>query len=637
MSLIRQVLLLIIISTLLAFMVSLIVSTLSARDYLQQQLFTQSSDNASSLALSLSQQAEDPAMIELMTSALFDSGHFELIRFRDPHKKIIIELKNKELPSNVPAWFMQLFPIDVASGQALVNKGWQQAGAVEVRAHSKFAYESLWSGVVKLFFWIMGGGVLVAVLVWALFNRVRQPIQQMIAQAEAISERRFITIAEPPYIELRRVVGAMNSMVVRIKQMFDEQSERIDQLHQDVNRDKVTGLVNRAFFMGRLSGLLNDEDRSGHGFLLLLRLKDLAEINQNLGRQATDQLLSQIATCLARWDDQGEEWVAARLNGCDFALTTPALEDPAEFVSQLLASLAELSTMENFIHIGYSEFNQGESIGALLARTDAAMAQAENHGVINAVAAKVDVAFVSHPNTYWRECLQQAVQLQQFVAAQYPVLDWQGRVIHQELMLRLPETGTDHLLSAGVFMPFAKRFGLTAELDLAAIRLAVTALQHDSANYAVNLDIESLSNLPFRAELVKILQGLSAEVRARLWLDINGNSFTQEFETLATFAAEMNQFDVKVGIEHFGRAVSGMLRLYDLPLAYLKIDGSYILDIDQHAGNQRLLKEVVRMADSLGILTIAEQVRSEAEWSKLQELGLGGVTGLITKDKISKV
>ncbi|MBM5574495.1 EAL domain-containing protein [Deefgea sp. CFH1-16] len=72
-------------------------------------------------------------------------------------------------------------------------------------------------------------------------------------------------------------------------------------------------------------------------------------------------------------------------------------------------------------------------------------------------------------------------------------------------------------------------------------------------------------------------------------------------------------------------------------MAYLKIDGSYILDIDQHTGNQRLLKEVVRMADSLGILTIAEQVRTEAEWLKLQELGLGGVTGLITKDKISKI
>jgi EAL domain-containing protein (putative c-di-GMP-specific phosphodiesterase class I) len=90
-----------------------------------------------------------------------------------------------------------------------------------------------------------------------------------------------------------------------------------------------------------------------------------------------------------------------------------------------------------------------------------------------------------------------------------------------------------------------------------------------------------------------------------------------------------------VGIEHFGRSASGMLRLYDLPLSYIKIDGSYVHEIDQHTGNQQLLKEIVKMASSLGVLTIAEQVRSEGEWTKLQALGLSGATGPITKTKIN--
>ncbi|MBX9706031.1 MAG: EAL domain-containing protein [Gammaproteobacteria bacterium] len=635
MSLIRQMLIIIITSTVLAFLVSLIVSTVSARNYLEQQLFTQSSDNASSLALSLSQQADDPAMLELMTSALFDSGHFELIRFRDPHKKIVIELKNKDLPSKVPAWFIRTFPIYVESGQALVSKGWKQAGSVEVRAHTRFAYESLWGGAIKLFFWIMGGGAVVALLVYAMFKRVRQPIRAMIAQAEAISEQRFIMIPEPPYIELRRVVSAMNSMVQRVKLMFDEQSERIDQLNHSVNRDSVTGLLNRSFFMGRLTGILNDEDRSSHGFLLVIRLKDLAVLNQNLGRQKTDQLLNQIAACLTHWDEQGEEWIAARLNGSDFALVTPPLEQPAEFVETLLAQLATLADVEDFIHIGYSEFNKDEAIGAVLARTDVALAQAESRGVVSCVAALVDLAAVHNPNTQWRERLLQALQAEQFVATQYPVLDWQGKLIHQELMLRMPDEDGVGLLNAGVFMPFAKRFGLTAELDLAVIRLALLELKQHHHDYAVNVDIESLSSQSFRAELANILQGLNSSQRARLWLEINGNGFRQEFETLATFAAEMNQLGVKVGIEHFGRSASGMLRLYDLPLSYIKIDGSYVHEIDLHEGNQQLLKEIVKMATSLDIMTIAEQVRSEGEWRQLQKLGLSGATGPITNSKLN--
>ena len=634
MSLIRQMLAVIIISTVLAFMVSLIVSTVSARNYLEQQLYTQSSDNASSLALSLSQQSGDPAMLELMTSALFDSGHFELTRFQDPHKKIVIELKNKDLPSKVPAWFMAIFPLEVASGHALVSKGWKQAGTVEVRAHSKFAYESLWNGAVRLFVAIVGGGILVAFLVRSMFNRVREPIRNMVKQAEAISERRFITIAEPPYIELRRVVAAMNSMVTRVKSMFDEQSERIDQLNYSVNRDSVTGLANRSFFMARLSGLLHDEDRASHGFLLVVRLKDLASLNQRLGRKPTDVLLNQIAAVLAHWDDEGEDWIAARLNGADFALATPMLEQPSEFVDALLDELAQLSDIEDFIHIGYTEFSKHEALSSILARADAALAQAESRGVVSGVAAVVDLAPVRNPNTAWRDKLLQAVQGELFVVQKYPVIDWQGKLIHQELMLRMPDEDGSTLLNAGVFMPFAKRLGLTPELDLAAIRLAIIELKNSADAYAVNLDVESLSNLLFRAELAKILQTVPMSLRTRLWLEINSNGFKQEFESLAVFAAEMNQAGVKVGIEHFGRSASGMLRLYDLPLNYIKIDGSYIHEIDQHTGNQQLLKEVVNMATSLGILTIAEQVRSEGEWAKLQTLGLSGVTGPVTNLKI---
>jgi EAL domain-containing protein (putative c-di-GMP-specific phosphodiesterase class I) len=373
--------------------------------------------------------------------------------------------------------------------------------------------------------------------------------------------------------------------------------------------------------------LIDDENRASHGYLLLIRLKDLAAFNQRLGRKQTDQLLNQIAAVLANWDDEGEDWIAARLNGADFALATPMLDDPAQFVAALLEKLAQLSDVEDFIHIGYTEFSQYEAMSSILTRADAALAQAESRGVVSCVAAVVDVAPIKNPNTAWRERLLQALQTEQFVVQKYPVIDWQGHLIHQELMLRMPDEEGENLLNAGVFMPFAKRLGMTPELDLAAIRLAITELNKNSYACAVNLDIESLSSLSFRAELAKLLQTLPESVRTRLWLEINSNGFKQEFESLAVFAAEMNQAGVKVGIEHFGRSASGMLRLYDLPLSYIKIDGSYIHEIDQHTGNQQLLKEIVKMASSLGVLTIAEQVRSEGEWNKLQSLGLSGATG----------
>ncbi|WP_348943636.1 LapD/MoxY N-terminal periplasmic domain-containing protein [Chitinibacter sp. FCG-7] len=448
MSLFRQVWLMIIASALVAFIVALLISTFSARDYLQTQLYTQSSDTASALALSISQQANDPAMVELMTNALFDSGHFAWIRISDPHGKTIYEQYNRELPTKVPAWFVQRFPITVQPGEALISNGWKQAGKVQISAHSRFAYESLWANGKKLFFWMLFGGIFTGLLMNILLNRIRRPILQMMAQAAAISERKFIHVPPPPYIELRPMANAMNSMVARVKSMFDEQSAHIEQLKYDANRDSVTGLANRSFFMARLANLLSAEESLPDGTLFMLRLNNLAGLNRNLGREATDRLLMDLATRLAHYADSQDDWQAARLNGADFVLATPGLEDSPAFATQLLAEIGSLSPqVSNLLHIGYAEYELGDTISSLLSRTDAALARAEAHPH-NAVCA---AEFIHHKtnrsNTYWRERLQAAIEQNQLIATSFAVLDFSGQLLHHELMLRLPDPESGELHS----------------------------------------------------------------------------------------------------------------------------------------------------------------------------------------------
>lgn len=632
MSLFRQVWLLIIASALMAFIVALLVSTFSARDYLQTQLYTQSSDNASSLALSISQQADDPAMVELMTNALFDSGHFELIRITDPRGNIINELRNKDLPSDVPEWFIELFPISVNSGTALISNGWKQAGKVEIQAHSRFAYESLWQSAKRLFFWMLLGGIITGLLMQLALKRMRQPILQIMEQAAAISERRFITVAQPRYIELRPMADAMNSMVARVKSMLDEQTAHIEELKRDANRDPVTGLANRSFFMGGVGSALSDEDSPANGMLYMLRLKDLATINRDLGRKETDQFLTQLATEIAHRADGQANWQAARLNGSDFALFAPAQEQDAEYAEQLLASISALApTIQNLVAIGYSSYTKGESIGSLLSRTDGALAQAElqPHNALSAAAYTTQKT--SRPNGEWQQILQHAIDNDGFVVASFDVLDFNGQLLHKEMVLRLPDPTTGELLSAGVFMPFATRFNLLPALDLAAVRLGLASLAEQTCDIAINLASESVSNVQFRRELSTLLSKQSTKSLTRIWLEVPEKALIDDLESLSTFIIEMRKIGIKVGIEHFGRQIGSMPKLYDLSLSYLKIDGSYIHEIDQQAGNQQLVKAVMSVTNALQLITIAELVRTEGEWNKLQQLGLSGATGPITQ------
>ena len=110
MSLTKQLWLAILVTMLLFLVGSIIISTLSATRYLEQELRVKNMDNASSLALSMTQLEKDPVLIELMLAAQFDTGHYEHIRLTDPDGEVIVDRRQSGEPyeGQVPAWFGNL-------------------------------------------------------------------------------------------------------------------------------------------------------------------------------------------------------------------------------------------------------------------------------------------------------------------------------------------------------------------------------------------------------------------------------------------------------------------------------------------------------------------------------------------------
>src|SRR5690606_29584628 len=130
MSLIKQLWIGIVIMLLLVLGGNFAISTITAKTYLQEQLRLKNIDNATSLALLISQlPGKDPVTLELLITAQFDAGHYEYIIFQDAERKPIVARNFDEQTINtVPAWFAKLVNFDVAPGLAQVQNGWQQAG-----------------------------------------------------------------------------------------------------------------------------------------------------------------------------------------------------------------------------------------------------------------------------------------------------------------------------------------------------------------------------------------------------------------------------------------------------------------------------------------------------------------------------
>jgi diguanylate cyclase (GGDEF)-like protein len=631
MSLFRQIWFAVIASALIAFAGSFVASMLTARHYLGQQLTIKNNDNAASLALSMSQLDKDPVTVELQVAAVFDSGQYVSVRVIDPEGQVMIEKSSPPLAGDVPEWFVRLFPIAAEPGRAQVSSGWTQFGTVELISHSHFAYRELWEGGLRLLLWFAVGGVLMGLLGMHFLQRLKRPLDAVVAQARAISERRFSRIEEPAPQELKSVAAAMNAMVDRLKAMFAEEASRLETVRREATLDPLTGLANRAFFLNQLDAALSDDDAQPSGSLLLVRLADLAGINRRLGREMADELLRRLGALLQEQTTDHPQAAAARLNGADFALLLPGLQDPAPVAESLLASLNDLVSAglidgERIGHIGSCTYVHGQGIGPLLARLDSALASAEGQGASAWCPAERACPAHATTNADWRKLLDGAIQTQRLRLIEFPVANSRGQLLHLECPLRLQACEGGEWLAAGSFMPIASRLSMTTELDLAAARLAMDRIAAGAAAVAVNLSGESIRDAHFRRRLHAQI-ATRKDLAPRLWLEVAEVGAFQHFSEFQTFCNLLRPLGCRLGIEHFGRQFSEIGHLHDIGLDYIKVDGSFIRAIDSQPGNQAFLKGLCSIAHNIGLTVIAEGVQTAAELAALPGLGFDGATG----------
>ena len=632
MSMYRQLWLAIIVSMLLALTGSLFASLLSARAYLEQQLSMKNADNAAALALSLSQQTPDAVTVELVVAALFDSGHYESIRVSDPNGKLIVERVAAPGNPGAPDWFVQRLSIDSEPGQAQITSGWSQFGSVTLVSHSRFAYEALWTSTREMIGALTLASFIGGYLGSLILRRLRRPLQAVIDQATAITNRRFVTIAEPDVPELRQLASAMNATVIRLKTMFEEEAARLETVRREANLDPLTGLANRDSFIAQMRSSLEGENSTG-GTLFLIRIADLAGINKRLGREATDELLQRLAARVGAGATANEEILAARMNGADFALLLPGEKAGRDVAERLLQDLAD--TLEAYVeggpsaYIGMGTFRRGTGLREVLSQVDAVLIAAEVEGINAVREAVIDMTDdIPRSAAEWSQAIRLALDRQWVRLVSFPVIDMQSRLLHDECPLRLKFDADDEWLPAGRFLPVAERLGFSAELDLAALALGLAELERQPGlpGLAINLSGSSLAQADFQPKLITLL-GRHRKAASRLWVEVAETGALKHVDEFRALCKLLDGFQCRVGVEHFGRQFSQIARLHDLGLSYIKVDASFTRRLDTNPGNQAFLKGLSSIAHGIGLLVIAEGVASEAEFAALSAVGFDGATG----------
>ena len=631
MSLIKQLWLAILFILILASGGSFILSTMFGKNYLQQQLQMKNIDNATSLALSMSQLPKDPITLDLLLSAQFDSGHYRFIGLYDPNGKVLSERINEHSHTKAPDWFVKLVPMTVELGIAEIQDGWTRYGTLKLESDSSFIYDRLWDATISIAIWALLIGLISCYAGGHILNKILSPLKDVVNQARAISERRFVTIKEPKTPEFKTLVNAMNSLSNHIHKTVSEESARLDQLRLQTNFDPISGLMKHDYFISSIDSSISHEEYFNQGVLVISRLTNLAAIDQKLGHQETDAFLKRIGSTLESECASQTSLIAGRISGTDFALFSKAETDTyalGNHIKGLLEKIALIQSMQaNFLTVSIL-VSKSDKASKLVELTGNVLDEigVNNNNILHVINQHDIESNVDISRNEWHRLLTFALDNKRLKLEHYPVLTPLGKLIHNESPVRLQFDTDDKWVSAGEFIAWAHQLQLMNRIDELVLETALNLLAQGADPIGLNFSASGLCDKAFIQKSIDLIEQFPDQAH-KLYFDIPEQAAFDHFPEFRNFCIQFKQLGCNVGIEHVGARISRLGELHDVGLNYIKVDASVIRGIDTNEANKTLLIGLCIIAHSMGVIAIAEGVQTLNEAEALKSIGVDGMTG----------
>ncbi|MEU4624716.1 EAL domain-containing protein [Actinoplanes sp. NPDC023801] len=403
-----------------------------------------------------------------------------------------------------------------------------------------------------------------------------------------------------------------------------------EQLSRQAFTDSLTGLPNRALFRDRLQHATTRRD--AEVTVILIDMDDFKHVNDNLGHDAGDELLTTIAARLRDNVRTGD--TLARLGGDEFAVLLQELDgrDAADLAERLLHELRQpirLASRDLRCTASIGIATGGDLTGEeLLRNADLAMYAAKKQGR-NAYAL-FEPAMYAHVlnEAQQRLEIEQGLAGEQFVVHYQPVVDLPTQqLIGVEALVRWqhPERG---LLGPQHFIDNAEVNGLIVPLGRWVLREACQQLARWQQQSAAAADLKINVNLSARQfqypDLVDDVREAieQAGIDARcLTLELTESMLLQDIDAAVEKLRTLRRLGVRLAIDDFGTGYSSLNYLKQLPVDVLKIDRTFITRVATDADDKALVDAVISMGQALRLHTVAEGIETDDQWETLHRLG----------------
>nr|WP_067289640.1 EAL domain-containing protein [Marinobacterium profundum] len=612
----------------------------SSKRMLTNQLESHALDTATHLGLYLAPYiaGRDAATVETTINAIFDSGFYQRIDVVTAEGDMLFSKSTPPVIGNtVPQWFVDLVPLTPPAMTREVTYNWAKTGTIFVQGHPGYAYQAYWRVAKETLILFLFLALLSTLAIGLVLRIILRPLKGVEDQAIALTRKQYIEQPRIPKTrELRRVVEAMNQMVRQVHQMFEEQSQNIEELRRQAYRDDLTGLPNPRATRAQLGERLDYRQDFGPCALLLVHIDKLQALNQDLGSEKTDNFIRLLAEQLNGICTSTGDHVMGRLSGADFTLLLklPAPDQLQRIVNNLLSSIDQ-----DYQQLRQSETQEAApvSIGIALGNDKTGAAQLQSNARL-AVEKALQESRRAHQfqapgdpqpiDESWHEHVSAAIENEQIFLQAQPVIATDEGQLHQEVFARILNRDKS-LCSAGDFISVVRELGLMTDMDRAVVNHALQYLQQTPLGtvLAINLSNESVTDAGFRQWLLERLTTLNE--RARLCIELNESSVLNNLTGIEGLRNALRTLGCRFGVDNFGVHPSGFGYLYKLQPDYIKIDGSLLHDIDSDAQDQFFVSSLVSVAHSLDIAAYAERVERSSQLTQLLRLKIDATQGFL--------
>ncbi|WP_054112653.1 putative bifunctional diguanylate cyclase/phosphodiesterase [Marinagarivorans algicola] len=434
--------------------------------------------------------------------------------------------------------------------------------------------------------------------------------------------RRFLTGEQPWYI----VVGVDVTAHYQAKHALLDHQSRLDYM---IYHDPLTGLANRALFYDQISKVLTRAQHEDDNFaLLLVDIDRFKNINDSLGHDAGDVLLKMVADILS--EELRDTDSVARLGGDEFVVVLERVHSVAnveQIATRILQKLALPVSLRGHeitstASIGICFYpRDGDSIDALLKHADIAMYRAKCAGKNRYEFFLNDMQSSLVDSLLLENELRRAIIQQEMHLHYQPQIDIRtGRIIGLEALVRWQHKERG-MISPMDFIPLAEDTGLIGALGEWVLNHACERFQAwlmaglNFGKIAVNLSAKQFRMERFEQTVVKALTHTHLAPQY-LELEITESSAMENAEEAINMLNCLNQLGLSLAIDDFGTGYSSLAYLRRFPINKLKIDRSFVNDINEDGEDAAIAKSIIDLAHNLKLEVLAEGVEQldQAHW-----------------------